>query len=211
VRRSDVLENAFVSGVRFAELGPGRRAERPMIVAPGGEVRCERVEAEWTAKMNKAFERGLAQGEAHAQEKVKLLVQALGEARRELADLAVGLEAKAEKHAVELALKLTEIVMRTQPAFDENALRSALDEALRRTAPDAVLRIRVNPADVEPARSLGEPAAQDVEIVADPDVGRGGCVLDTKLGEIDSTIEYRWEAAQKLLRELCAPEEHDAP
>jgi len=211
VKRSNVLDNAFVSNVRFAEFD----GECREVIGPDGRIISRgagqtRLQAEWTAKMNKAFERGLAQGEAHAAEKPAQLVKALGKARGDLAELMAGVEVEAEKQAVELALKLAETVIRTQVLFDANILRSALNEAVQRAPEGSILRVRVNPNDLAAAESqAGALTTDNVEITSDADVGRGGCVVETKLGDIDSTIEHRWEAAEKLLREASPTEEQD--
>jgi len=208
VRRSSVLDNAFVSSIRFAELeggppegtGPGKRSR--------GWPGQTRLEAEWAAKMNKAFERGLAQGEARAAEKTALLVKALGEAQQRIADFKARLEVEAEKQAVELAVKLAETVIRTQVLFDAGVLRSALDEALQRAPEGSVARVRVNPDDLAAAQSLeGALPGGAADIVADGSIGRGGCIVETNMGEINSTVEHRWEAAQKLLREALPAED----
>ncbi len=135
MRKSNVLDNAFVSSVQFAQLG-ARSREKAGVEDDQDD--CSRQEAEWVVKMNKAFERGLAQGEAHAGEKLQLLVQALGKARGDL-------EAEAEKQAVHLAIKLAQTVMRTQVLFDNSALEAALDEALQRVSASSILRVRGNP------------------------------------------------------------------
>jgi flagellar assembly protein FliH len=212
MRKSNVLENAFVSSVHFGQLAKREpKNSRQLIEEKSRDAERATLEAEWTAKMNKAFERGLAQGEAHAAETLKPLLRAFEKARGELAGLRAGIEAEAEREIVDLAVKLAETVVQTQVGFDRKALRSALGQALRRAPEGRVLRIRVNPGDLEAARSVGvEPAAEGVEILGDAGVGRGGCVVETELGQIYSTIESRWEAAQRLLLNEAPVENGDA-
>jgi len=200
-----------VAGPAFGELESEAARERKAREAQQAARKAEaerkaRETAEWNAKVAEAFEQGLAQGEQRAAAKVRGLVAALDTA---LGGLAACLTAEAEKHAVELAKRLASEVMCAQVLFDEHVLRAALGEALQRTPAESLLRLRVNPDDLAAARQLcGELAAGHVETCADASVGRGGCVAETNLGQIDSTIERRWEAAAKLLAETPREEHH---
>lgn len=213
MKSRNVLDNVVASAVVFPELEGGHVAGRPESLETRStrqaiEAEGIRREAEWTAKVDQAFENGLAQGRERAAEKMALLVQALEKSHRDLLGFRAAIETEAEKQAVGLALGLAQTVMRTQVAFDADVLRSALDEAVKWAPAESILRVRVNTDDLAAAESLCKPlAAGRVEIVADAAIGRGGCVVETKLGDLDSTIEQRWEAAAKLLRAAAAEEE----
>ncbi|NQT18611.1 MAG: hypothetical protein HQ592_02820 [Planctomycetes bacterium] len=208
MKSQSILDNAVASAVVFPELG-GRVAAYPESSEArnhrdADEAERAQREAEWAAKVDKAFERGLAAGEQRSSERVASFVQALEKAHRDL----LGFRAGIEEQAVELALKLAQTVMRTQPAFDASVLRSALDEAVKRAPANSILRVKVNSDDLEAAELLCKALATGaVEVLPDATIGRGGCVLETKLGDIDSTIEQRWEAAEEVLREASFAEE----
>ena len=212
MKSQSILDNAVASAVVFPELG-GRVAAYPESSEArnhrdADEAERAQREAEWAAKVDKAFERGLAAGEQRSSERVASFVQALEKAHRDLLGFRAGIEVEARKQAVELALKLAQTVMRTQPAFDASVLRSALDEAVKRAPANSILRVKVNSDDLEAAELLCKAlAAGAVEVLPDATIGRGGCVLETKLGDIDSTIEQRWEAAEEVLREASFAEE----
>jgi len=212
MRKSNVIENAFASSLRLDELeGSGRGGEEEERAAQERAAEKARLEAEWSAKMNRAFERGLAQGEAHAAEKLAPLMKALQQARAQLVGMCEGLEAEAQRQIVALATKLAEVVIRTQVAFDESVLKASLDEALKRTVPSSVVRIRVSPRDLAAAEKLGaELGADGLVVEGDASIGPGGCAIETQLGEIFSTIEHRWEAAAQLLQDSVIGEDENA-
>ena len=208
MRRSHVLTEAPCTNAGFAQFPPPadtlREAEAARLRAEQEEAtanadREARWQAETAAKAAKAFDNGLAQGRTEAARKLESLLAGL---QHTSADLKAALLAEAEKLAVELAIGLAHAAICTQVQFDQKVLRAALDEALAHTSPDSVLRIRVSPDDLAAARELGVNLRRhEVEISADASVGRGGCTLDTRLGEIDSSVERRWQAAEQVLRD----------
>ncbi|HUS57334.1 MAG TPA: FliH/SctL family protein [Planctomycetota bacterium] len=207
MRRSSVIEVSpnSVAGAAFVQLATDADREKKAREAEQA-ARKAREAAEWTAKVSKALAQGEAQGEKKAAERVQSLVAALEQAH---GMLCARLVAEAETQTVELAQRLASMAMRTQVQWDESVLKAALNEALQRTAIENVLRLRVNPDDLTAASILcGQLSATHVQLTGDPGVGRGGCIIDTNLGEIDSTIERRWQAALKLLAEKPAEDKN---
>jgi flagellar assembly protein FliH len=215
VKSRNVLDNTVASAVVFPELEGGGVAGLPESSTAKANKEAQeaerlQIEAEWNAKVNQAFDKGLALGNQRAAEKVDLLVQALDKSHRDLLGFREAIEAEAEKQAVGLAVGLAQAVIRTQVAFDPDVLRSALGEAVKRAPADGILRVRVNTDDLAAAEPLcGQLVTGRVEVVADPAIGRGGCVVETKLGDLESTIEQRWEAAAELLRAASSEEKSD--
>ena len=219
MRRSHVLSESAWSNAGFAQFPPPadkvreadekrRRAEaeeaRKQAEAQANAEREARWAAQTAEKVAKAFDEGLNQGRKEAAGRLESLLAGL---QKTSAGLKATLLAEAEKLAVELAVELAGAVVRTQVSFDEKVLHAALGDALARTSPENVLRIRVNPDDLAAAQELGAGLRlHEVEISADASIGRGGCAMDTRLGEIDSSIEQRWLAAEQVLRESCGVE-----
>lgn len=110
---------------------------------------------------------------------------ALADIEREVVDLALGLAAAIVGH---------EVAASTDPGAD--ALRRALQLAPSRGAAVA----RLAPADVE---RLADHAAiapgRSVEVVADPTVASGGCIVDVGSTSIDASIEGALERARAVL------------
>lgn len=209
MRQSSVMSNVPIKRVCFAEIvspqetrrqaedaETRRRAEAEALARARAEKEACR-QAEAAIKVREAFDAGYAKGQAAAVEKLERLAHAF---RAACIGLRTELESEAENQAVRLAVDLAEVVIRTQVQFDEAVLRASLTEALARTPAENVLRICVNPDDLAAARELGAALRlEQAEVVADPTVGRGGCIAHTALGLIDSTVEHRWEAARQVL------------
>ena len=75
--------------------------------------------------------------------------------------------------------------------------RSAID----RLGEHAVATVHLNPADAEAARKHRDPSTPgSLEIVADVNVPRGGCVVRSAFGTIDAGIDAQMrELSQALL------------
>jgi flagellar assembly protein FliH len=159
---------------------------------------------------DEAYQRGLKEGLANAQRLadakcaafVKSLSAAIESIRRERESLSQA----AEEEAVRLALAIASKIIRRECRTSPEAVRQVAHEALQRVPVRDVISIRVNPADKEELEqrwlaTLPEDGHK-IDIVGDPAIDRGGCLVETKLGTIDGTLESQWrEIADSLLKE----------
>ncbi|MDR3108637.1 MAG: hypothetical protein LBU65_02970 [Planctomycetaceae bacterium] len=110
-----------------------------------------------------------------------------------------------EHVAINVAAKMaSKAIMRDLPSMNDIPI-DLLREALELGVGSSVLRIKMNPDDLDTLRpqvnmlteSLG--SATVAEIIADGRISPGGCVVETSLGVIDQEIESRLE---RILAEL---------
>jgi flagellar assembly protein FliH len=95
---------------------------------------------------------------------------------------------------VRLALAMATHVLRRQVEVDPELLVSMARAALERLASASAVTIHVHPTDFEALSRQHPPAAASgsVEVIADPDVPRGGCVARTAGGTIDAGIDAQF-------------------
>lgn len=113
---------------------------------------------------------------------------------------------KWETAAVRLAAAIASKVMHNAVKLNPELCEINVREALQLAAGKTQISIRMNPEDLE---VLGERANQfstalnwteKIPVIADPAIGRGGCVIHTEHGEIDARLESQLERiAQELL------------
>jgi len=137
--------------------------------------------------------------EAVLAEATSLLVSARAMANAELA--------AAKEHSLLLARKMAERIVGRAVEIDPAVMGEIAAQALAamRSRPGALV-LRVHPEDLEAVertrkdwlRALG--AAADVRIIADPSVGRCGCVVDTKAGRLDARLQSQLDALESALR-----------
>jgi flagellar biosynthesis/type III secretory pathway protein FliH len=119
--------------------------------------------------------------------------------------------AEAKAAAVVLARKMAEKIVGHAVAVDAAVLRDIVASALAAVKPSsASLALRVHPDDLaalaaaRPAwlRELGVQA--EVALVADPAVGRAGCIVETPGGRIDARLDTQLDALERALRGAVA-------
>ena len=100
-----------------------------------------------------------------------------------------------EAQAIYLAAAIAARIIRRELARDPQIQARYIQEALELAAGCGQVRVRIHPDD---RQALGVPAAQwlepllaraSAELVADPTVSPGGCVVETQHGQIDQQIE----------------------
>lgn len=173
-----------------AQLETARQqAER--IVAEA-EARVEAIEMEASAR---GYEEGLGQGLKAAEEQMSAQLESIAEmARRAVIDRDQMVRS-AQRDLVALALAVAAKVIRREVAVDPSVVLSVVESALQRMPLETQARILVNPEDLDlvSARWTGLAGSIslgcEVEIAGDERVERGGCIIDSRGGMLDSRIE----------------------
>jgi type III secretion protein L len=105
-----------------------------------------------------------------------------------------------------LAVKIAEKILGREISLRPEAVADVAAEALRYAGEPRELTIRAHPDDLA-ALERGKPrlvercrAAQAVVFRADPQVGRGGCIIETELGVVDARLSTQLEAIERALR-----------
>ncbi|MCL4202160.1 MAG: hypothetical protein KJ000_06680 [Pirellulaceae bacterium] len=150
-----------------------------------------------------AAEQGRQQAEATYQERVRGEVQrhlasalpAFEQAVQALREARAGHLRQCETGLIRLASAIAARLVRRQVQQTPEVALDLVREALELATGSQQLKIRLNPADFE---ALGASAAElarchgdgvTAELIADADVSRGGCVLQTEFGTIDQRFE----------------------
>lgn len=177
---------------------------------------AERVEAARREGYEQGYQDAAADIEASAegQRRVQLskLAARLAAAADGIASQRLEAVAVAESEIVTLAVELAETLVRRELEVTATAGVDAVRRALQLVPVDADLVVRLHPEDrvlVEELQAMVPD--RSVRLVADPDVERGGCVVDAGPCHIDTQIGPAVARARELLRALgpAAPEEDD--
>ncbi|NOY52940.1 MAG: hypothetical protein GXP58_04885 [Deltaproteobacteria bacterium] len=146
---------------------------------------------------NKGFEQGERSGFELGNKKAEAVAEAFMNAVEEVRHCREELLRQAETEAVRLAMVLAEKIIYREISLQEDVIIDVAREALAVCAEDDRIRIEVNPEDYSFLEGCGDRfrkevgAARKIEIVANPAVRRGGCIVDTALGKIDARIEEK--------------------
>jgi flagellar assembly protein FliH len=101
---------------------------------------------------------------------------------------------EAEAELLRLSVEIARQIIRNQVTTDPSVVTRAVRAAFEYLGDQNQVRISVNPHDMTEVRRLLPDLAQlqrleRFELVEDPAVERGGCILETGFGRINGTIE----------------------
>jgi flagellar assembly protein FliH len=101
----------------------------------------------------------------------------------------------------DLAVAMAERVVRREVRADPEALLEMARAAIGRLGERVTAVIHLNPVDLEAIVTDGTGRIGTLDVVADPDLPRGGCMIRTNLGAIDAGIDAQM---RELLRAMLA-------
>jgi flagellar biosynthesis/type III secretory pathway protein FliH len=177
-----------------AEQARAREEAERLRIDAEADVQRIRDEAEAAGHVA-GYDAGQAEGLAKADEAMaekiahvtRLAISAAVD-RRELLH-------NAEAEVVRLATRIAAKVIQRELVTDATIVHRMAEAALRHVAADGLVRLRVNPRDIEELRTYWErahgraEADRTYEIVADAEIARGGIVIETRAGSVDAQIE----------------------
>lgn len=139
-----------------------------------------------------AFTKGYAQGERAGAEagaaRAEAMLRRLAQTLEDLQGLRRELVRRTERDVAELALAIARRVLHRELALDHDLLLAMARVALDRLGDVATASIRLHPDDYAIAmtgRGALSAQAHGVQIVADPNVHRGGCLVQSEFGSVD--------------------------
>lgn len=173
----------------------GAQAEAARLVADA-ERRATQIEHE-------ARERGLTEARAHAETEAARLIEPLRtELTRtieEVAGLRTGIAERAERDLVKLAIEIAKKVVHREVTMDSEVALTLARVALTRIHNRAQAQIHLHPEDFSFVQKHLDrlPSGSSIELVEDRAVGRGGCLVETEMGDTDARIEQQFEELER--------------
>ncbi|QGG94644.1 FliH/SctL family protein [Actinomarinicola tropica] len=105
-----------------------------------------------------------------------------------------------EAEVVDLALALAEAIIEREVRSVDDAARDAVRRALRLAPERGGLLVRLHPDDITHLGDLAELSpGRALEVVADPSVARGGCLIENDATQVDARIETALSRARAVL------------
>ncbi|MGR3219773.1 MAG: FliH/SctL family protein [Candidatus Anammoxibacter sp.] len=104
--------------------------------------------------------------------------------------------AELESDAVELVLAVEKKIVGYEIQKSNEPLKHVISEAMKMIRDRKKLRVRVSNEDVEyfkeSTNGFLETFGESIEVVNDPGLNRGDCVIETCIGNVDAGVETRW-------------------
>jgi type III secretion system HrpE/YscL family protein len=163
--------------------------------AQAGEILAQ-AEEEKKEVFRQHEQAGLAAGRRQATEELARLASAQAELRETVSE-----------QAIQLGLEIAEKILGEQVRLDPETVVAVARRAVAQIRWCRRLTVRAHPEDIESLRRGREDllavlsGVNDIELVADEQVERGGCYVDSELGRIDATLGSQLAAIERALSE----------
>jgi len=180
----------------FAPSPPAETAGGP-TAAPAPGLAAEEIE--------RAFQAGVERGRAEARAEVDALGASFTQSLRELASFRARLKERYERELLQLALGVARKVVQQELAERPEVWLGMIRAAVKRAVDRERITIRVPPNLTAFVRgALGELRAsledvKDLELAEDASLPAGGCVIESRSGEVDIGIETQLERCERAL------------
>jgi len=209
-------ESCTLKPHRFAEFGPDGETlpssapaePAPIFQLPLGQeakVAEKAAAVNLEAKLEEALARGRQEGAKAAELRFGKATEALAVAVEEISRLRESLLNNASQDMLRLVLTIARQVIHVELSVNSGIILGTIERALQAAVRADAYHLRVNGEDLalvtekKPLFLARISGLQNITIEADPTVGRGGCRLESELGEVDATIESQLEVIRRTL------------
>lgn len=126
----------------------------------------------------------------------------------ELAALRKTMTARAERELIRLSIEIAKTIVHREVTTDNEVVMTLVRMALSRLQNRTAARVVLNPEDFAYVNEHLERLETNhaIDLVSDPAIGRGGCLVQTDLGDVDARVEQQFaEIERSLLGNLSEP------
>lgn len=152
---------------------------------------ADRVVAAERDAYARGFAEGQREGDTAAASRAATVVRRLESTIEAVGQLRATVMRRAEHDLVKLALAMAERIIRREVDADRELLVAMARVAIDRLGDNLTATIHLNPADYAATTSGREPRTEpaSVDVVADPQVPPGGCLVRSSFGVIDAGLD----------------------
>lgn len=214
VRFADLEQGDGNGGIFFERLCPAEEAglavphaERSGEAALDIEERAAAQPVDIEAVKEESYTKGKKDGRAETEKKLHSATQSLAEALEEISRLHESMLSKSKEDMVRLVMAVSRRVIRSEVEEKEDIVVGMVKKALDAAVASDEYYIRVNPEDLaivkehEPLFLAAMKGLQNIHFTADENISRGGCVAESRAGDVDATIETQLSEVREHLYE----------
>ncbi len=185
-------------GETEAAAPPRPRDPREIAREEAAEILAQARE-EAARLQQEAREKGKAQGEkegrAKAEKEYAARIRQLEQMAAALRDLRRELFDRYQEELLTLVKSVSERLVRHEVSVNPLVIRACFQEAMGFVVENSLVKVHISPDDFHHLKEAGlaDPSMfggkNRVQLVEDPTVSAGGCLLKSSFGEIDATLE----------------------
>lgn len=225
----DDFETASIYAKRRFKYNPKEKVERPVfaiyhaIKNLGKPIQLslrkvhylEYSPEELQKQVQSAYERGFQDGQQTTQMTLTEEFSKFEEWIRNIDRVTEELSSEFHKNikelgriAVPLAIQIARHILNTEVQQNPEIVERQVQKALEFIDNEQIFEIRLNPQDIEILNSVrsrlagSEPKLEGVELIPDSSISRGGCIVESSVGRIDTTFESQLRKIQNSLENI---------
>jgi flagellar assembly protein FliH len=144
---------------------------------------------------DKGYNLGIQQGIISGKKEIKHLLTELEKTLDEFHCIKSNLAIVAEREAVNLSMAIAKKIIGHEISIGKNVITSVVKEALKKVDGHEKIKIKVHPEDIQILEEHKNEykkyanCVQGIEILCDENINKGGCIIETNIGDIDARIE----------------------
>jgi flagellar assembly protein FliH len=215
--RPAVKQAEFIGGGFDFDMSGGLRRDE-ILNRSTDEARqmVETAKAEADAIRQAAYREGFDNGQREGYEaglaQAAPLIESFTRLAAELSRIRSDFYAQAESEMIDLVMAIARTVFGLQVEIQPELVRSVILAAVDKLQSKEELNIKIAHDDMDEAEKVKSDLSEIVENIAkvhfsaDPNLVRGGCVVETTIGSIDARIETQLEAIRESFKAALAEE-----
>lgn len=148
----------------------------------------------------KGFQEGELTGRQTAEKPIEAAMKRYADSFVEISSLKPSLYAQAEHEVVKLAIEIARKIVHREIQVDRNIIQTFVRVALSHVTEKSSVKVNLNPVDykyvMECRDELGQTEGSDLLFQSDNSIEQGGCLVETKCGNIDARIEEKFREVE---------------
>jgi flagellar assembly protein FliH len=157
-------------------------------------------------KVEEAYARGRQEGLAQAEERFGELGRAFAAAVEDIGRLRESILKNSTDDMLRLVLAVARQVVQVEIAGNPQIVLETLKRALKAAVRSDEYHIRLHPQDLalvsehKPLLLASVSGLRNITLEADPGLARGGCLVESNLGQVDASIDSQLEEIREKLQ-----------
>lgn len=211
IQHEDYGRNAVDSSSLRAEVILRKAREEAAGIMTQAEEVMKDAQRRGEEIESRAYSQGFDQGKKDGEEIGRKQYQAIAQRLEKLLNrISAGAEALLphyEAQMVKVAMTAARHTVEREIKLSPDIVLESIRAAMGQVVEGSVVHLHLNPSDIEALEDeikerFAVPGSAGLDIVNDPGIDRGGCLIETEYGLIDATTKARWQAVSDTINRI---------
>lgn len=169
------------------------------------------IRGEYEARLAEEYQRGFREAEKFLKERMndelKEQISRIDQFFKNFSSEVENLEKMLESVVISLAIEIAKKIVKREIEKNDDFVITQVRDAIKRVIGVERIRLRINPEDEKLIKELKSDFLQvadsmrDIIVEPDPNIERGGCIIESELGNVDARISTQFSLIENSLIE----------